>query len=118
MIQFRVFNTEAKVWVRNVEDFTVESLYDRCPSYHKVMQFTGLFDKNNNPVYEGDIIQFCHEWFCNIDKKVKTTPFEGVCHFNNMCFQISNYSLDSWDKRPEVIGNIYDNSELLKDIND
>lgn len=74
-----------------------------------VMQFTGLKDKKGQEIYEGDILQ---------DNEY---PEEGI---SNAAVTWNN-DLGCWDTYPwgvtadffedyEVIGNIYENPELLK----
>lgn len=70
-------------------------------------QYTGLLDKNSKEIYEGDILEA-------LDGRKSKVVFDGgsfcVQHLdteNDMDFiAVTNYF--------EVIGNIYENSELLK----
>lgn len=74
------------------------------------MMFTGLFDRHGKEIYEGDIVQWDTDidadYFDSklrfIDEKVK---FEGGA-FYPVC-NMPEYEF-------EVIGNIYENPELIK----
>jgi uncharacterized phage protein (TIGR01671 family) len=92
----------------------------------KVMQYTGLKDKNGKDIYEGDIITptaykntDSKEW---IKFKCEVILYKGMfCLKLNKSF-ITEYkplykSLEdaaSANNRFEIIGNIYENPELLK----
>ena len=82
-------------------------------------QFTGLFDKNDKKIFEGDIVKtkygrlcivvwFSNQVHCGWD-------LEAIRSFDN-CFR-TRYpdSVDLYKKdNLEVVGNIHDNPELLK----
>ncbi len=75
-----------------------------------VLQFTGLLDKNGKEIYEGDIV-----------KKVygSSTPIFAVAWHDEraMFIQHDGYNSALYEVAPElmeVVGNIYQNSELLK----
>lgn len=79
-----------------------------------VGQFTGLTDKNGKRIFEGDVMVFCQG---------ATRPFEirwdglGWKMFCADGTRIKD-SFESWEiwymQKSEVIGNIYDNPELLE----
>ncbi|MGN0553502.1 MAG: YopX family protein [Oscillospiraceae bacterium] len=73
-----------------------------------VGMFTGSTDKNIVKIFEGDIVKaFLHN----------ETPMIFPITFRSGCFWFSNWNwIEFLDKfrNVEVIGNVYDNPELLK----
>lgn len=84
-----------------------------------LMQFTGLKDKNGVPIYEGDVV-----------RKGEDTPYEvkwggysdGEYVSNVECWMVDSLPLSDlgglWGASAhtnKVIGNIYENPELLND---
>lgn len=82
-----------------------------------VMQYTGLKDKNGKEIYDGDIVKL---WLVERDEvfwnSFLVKFFEGcfICEFlggDTEEYPIFEYWNDSQDL--EIIGNIYENPELL-----
>lgn len=76
----------------------------------KLMQYTGLKDKNAKEVYEGDIIKH------NVDDMVGVVTYSaGLYRFviENLAQTEIIADLCDYDFEPEVLGNIYENPELV-----
>ncbi len=84
----------------------------RTPKDAIIMQYTGLKDKNGKEIYEGDILLMPCGGIIEI--------FFDVTSFNARVIKESAECTNSyypmwyfWDINSEVIGNIYENPELL-----
>lgn len=104
--------------------------------YRTIGEYTGLTDKNGTKIFEGDIITFedvcCEggsgyeypdEWAVEAMNRVEVIIHNGCVCFGKELFESNAYediqfyypNLNEWfTECAEVIGNIYDNSELLK----
>lgn len=85
-------------------------------------QFTGLYNRNNKGIYEGDILEDkwkTHRLVCYGEHEVET--YEDPVTVDDGFYVVCNYPyrkeqrLSDYYLYSEVIGNIFDNPELLKE---
>lgn len=76
----------------------------------ELMQFTGLKDKNGKEIYEGDIVA-CYDEKYAVEWENETAMFLAVCRNGG----VHRVAFEDMLEHPiEVIGNIYENPEILK----
>lgn len=94
----------SRVTLYGLHPATTVGRYDVAPA--TVGQFTGLYDKNGKEIYEGDILR----------EPETGILVEVVYDAPEFCFRHNahGYRFLNHPERFEVIGNNFDNPELLK----
>jgi len=105
---------------------TLSNLLNGLIEHLKPMQYIGLKDKNGKEIYGGDIIECItkqHGW-----------PHRGIVEYTEPSFRINvgkepgvhddedggpDYHTDFYNNENfEIIGNLYENPELIKQLNE
>lgn len=118
-IKFRGKRIDNKKWVYGfladkdyINDIDSIDLSSIEVDIDTVGQFTGLFDKNGKEIYEGDIIK-------GFDITIEVWYSEDRACFIAEMKEPQNDVVDilgGYDtQRMEIIGNIYDNPDLIKE---
>lgn len=99
------------------DTFIIDNEFD-CHSgwlENKILrQYTGLKDKNGKKIYEGDIIESNEIMYDNSNRKKAVVIFQNGCFSLKGSCSLSIVTNPPIEFEPEVIGNIYENPELIK----
>jgi len=106
-IKFRAWDIEGKYIISSTQSMAtiISKELSDIPHHYKIMQYTGLKDKNGKEIYEGDIVKKENNKLYQI--KYKEFGFQAIDNLGQ------NWYLTDWYKC-EIIGNIYENPELLE----
>lgn len=123
-IKFRFWDKENNIItsgysLEELQKTAIRSWFDvETPRQVELMQYTGLKDKNGKEIYEGDIIQM---WVGTKPVTVGNITWGGwqyVVRMEVVGKDKTNYfgynSEDIDPEKIEIIGNIYENPDLLK----
>lgn len=124
-LKFRVWDKERETFLNNVfinsdgklYEFSKDTMFGTAISFldsenKKILQYTGLHDKNGKEIFEGDII------------KIKDETYRITWNGCFSSFDMTNiakakqykdlYILNKNFEKSEIVGNIYQNRELLE----
>ncbi len=125
-IKFRVWNTREKKFFYQADqriDIALE-YWELNKHVEWPQQYTGLKDKNNKEIYEGDIVQYDGE--CDITyRKAGIVSigqyFTHAKEFYHFGVRVKRLDMDSYfglnlkeSENYTIIGNIYETPDLLK----
>jgi uncharacterized phage protein (TIGR01671 family) len=136
--KFRVWDIENKKfitwWLSLMDaDFELNDLfsYEEFTRQYIIQQYTGLKDKNNKEIYEGDIIRVSRYHITNVpigpksfkcdlvEDGVETgyvfcshPPYEFVVSFEHIRYDDCDKLICN-SERNEIVGNIFENPEIV-----
>lgn len=145
-IKFRAWDTErnamAQVNYLGLNDYEVGIEDEKCKCWNapypyacKLMQYTGLKDRNGKEIYEGDILGYKRIKYTDCSKEdiedIEEEVLIGLITYRPIASIVKPYSknvkclgydnvnkecliIDLQSDELEVIGNIYENPELLE----
>lgn len=115
-IKFRAWDKKDKLWLTgwHIGQEGVASEYGN----KVVMQFTGLHDRNEKEIYEGDVVKYKYD---SLNECVTEIKYENTTGLYRLGCEVSEKSainhilgLSESYHTVEIIGNIYENPDLLK----
>ena len=116
------YHEEMIDWEQYKDELVVNDFKEHGKGPLVIMQYTGLKDKNGTDIYEGDYIEMPDSnyiWtvgFINNGFKVRALiekSYRGGKYKEPVTFELINTDDARWGV--EVIGNIYENPELIEE---
>jgi uncharacterized phage protein (TIGR01671 family) len=120
-IKFRVWNKDKKEWERHSIGMGTDGvLITNHNEDFELNQFTGLKDKKEREIYEGDIVLLTSKNYMAPPSRMDIS-WTGRIEFNKYRWALVGEEItkfvtldDILRSNMEIIGNIYENPELIK----
>lgn len=104
------FSQNGEIEELDLSDAVMNECITACPEQIRLMQSTGLFDKHNKEIFEGDVVLVLDSpytvFYDNERGSYRLKPHDDRWNVDYM----SNFSHGG---NFEVVGNIYENQEYL-----
>ena len=119
-IKFRAFlnskyyeNPRMLSWEELLEQHDAIDMFQR--DLMTLMQYTGLHDKNGREIYEGDIVHAYDQEPNRDEPDYRGSEDTGIVEFHGSMFMLDDDIVLDYPPILEIIGNIFENPELLED---
>ena len=91
-------------------------VFMKSTMHMELMQSTGLFDRNGQEIFEGDVVRQVRTQPTTENETITgvVTMIEGAWLIVNDNEQLASYLWSETDEN-EIIGNVYENKELLEE---
>jgi len=111
-IKFRAKHHKSNEWFNSPKDWTLSKFFELLERHilhpETLSQYIGLKDKNGKEIYEGDIFS------SNDQDYNESVVFDKGCFKSDWNMHCMNDFVDS-NEEIVVIGNIYENPDLIKE---
>ncbi|WCZ16042.1 YopX family protein [Lacticaseibacillus paracasei] len=106
-----MLSPRGRLTMRTMTELIDESMF---PNRFELMQYTGLHDKNGRSIYEGDIVHAYDQEPDRDEPDYRGSEATGIVEFHGSMFMLDDDIVLDYPPILEVIGNIFENTEMLE----